>query len=39
MPIRLRVLFVEDSADDVLLIVRELRRAGYDVSFRKIDTP
>ena len=39
MPIRLRVLFVEDSEDDVLLIVRELRRAGYDVSFRKVDTP
>ena len=39
MPIRLRVLFVEDSEDDVLLIVRELRRAGYDISFRKVDTP
>jgi len=39
MSIRLRVLFVEDLEDDVLLIVRELRRAGYDVSFRKVDTP
>jgi len=39
MSIRLRVLFVEDWEDDVLLIVRELRRAGYDVSFRKVDTP
>jgi len=38
MSIRLRVLFVEDSENDVLLTVRELKRAGYDVSFRKVDT-
>ena len=39
MPIPLRVLFVEDWEDDVLLVVRELKRAGYSVTFRRVDTP
>ena len=28
----LRVLIVEDSEDDTLLLVRELRRGGYDLT-------
>jgi signal transduction histidine kinase len=32
----LRVLFIEDSEDDMLLQVRELRREGYAVDFRRV---
>jgi DNA-binding NtrC family response regulator len=32
------VLIVEDAEDDALLVVRELRRAGYDVIFQRVDT-
>lgn len=34
----LRVLIVEDSEDDALLLARELRRGGYDVAFERVDT-
>src|SRR3989304_8183745 len=34
----LRVLIVEDSEDDAALLLRELRRGGYDVSFLRLDT-
>ena len=34
----LRVLIVEDSADDALLLLRELRRGGYDPSYERVDT-
>ncbi len=34
----LSVLVVEDSEDDALLIVRELRRGGYEVDFERVDT-
>ncbi len=34
----LRVLIVEDSEADALLLVRELRRGGYDVTFERVDT-
>jgi len=34
----LRVLIVEDSEDDALLVMREFRRAGYDVSLERVDT-
>lgn len=34
----LRVLIVEDTEDDALLIVRELRRADYEVTFERVDT-
>lgn len=34
----LRVLIVEDSEDDAALLVRELRRGGYDVEFERVDT-
>ena len=35
----LRVLIIEDSEDDALLLVRELRRGGYSPTFEQIDTP
>jgi PAS domain S-box-containing protein len=35
----LRVLIVEDSEDDMLLILRELRRAGYMITYVRVDTP
>ena len=34
----LRVLIVEDSEDDTLLLVRELRRGGYDPEFQRVET-
>ena len=34
----LRVLLVEDNADDAELLVRQLRRAGYDPLAERIDT-
>src|ERR1051325_126627 len=33
----LRVLILEDSEDDAMLLVRELRRARYDVAFERAD--
>jgi len=35
----LRVLMVEDSEDDAFLIKWELRRGGYEVALRRVDTP
>ncbi|WP_404783818.1 response regulator [Altericista sp. CCNU0014] len=35
----LRVLIVEDCEDDMLLILRELRRGGYDVHHVRVETP
>ncbi len=35
----LRVLIVEDSADDALLILRELKRGGYEPLHERVDTP
>ena len=34
----LRVLIVEDSEDDALLIVRELERGGYAPAFERVET-
>ncbi len=34
----LRVLLVEDSEDDALLLVRRLRRGGYDPTWERVDT-
>jgi PAS domain S-box-containing protein len=34
----LRLLLIEDSADDELLIVRELRRGGYTLDYERVDT-
>ena len=39
MSISLSVLMVEDSDEDTELVIRELRRGGYDVSFERVDTP
>ena len=35
----LRVLLVEDSETDEQLLIRELRRQGYDASWLRVDTP
>ena len=35
----LRILIVEDSKDDAFLLVRELRRAGYEPIHERVDTP
>src|SRR5512135_1020237 len=34
----LRVLLIEDSDDDAALILRELRRGGYEPQWRRVDT-
>ncbi len=34
----LRVLLIEDSEDDAELLLRELRRHGYEVDWRRVDT-
>ncbi len=34
----LRLLLIEDSIDDALLLVRELELGGYDVSCERVDT-
>ena len=34
----LRVLIVEDSEDDALLLVRQLRQGGYRVEFERVET-
>lgn len=38
MTVPIRVLFVEDSEDDVLLLLRELRRSGYTPLHHRVDT-
>ncbi len=38
-PTELRVLLVEDSEDDALLVMRELRRGGYEPVYERVDTP
>jgi two-component system cell cycle sensor histidine kinase/response regulator CckA len=38
MGVPLRVLLVEDSEDDAALLARELRRAGYDLTMKRVDT-
>jgi phosphoserine phosphatase RsbU/P len=35
----LRVLIVDDSEDDALLLLRELRRGGYETAHERVDTP
>ena len=39
MGVPLRVLFIEDSEDDTALLVRELKRAGYETDYKRVDTP
>ena len=38
MSVPLRVLMVEDSEDDTLLIARQLRHGGYELSIERVDT-
>ncbi len=38
MPNCLRVLVVEDSEDDTLLMINELETAGFDVAYKRVDT-
>lgn len=35
----LRVLIVEDSEDDATLLLRELRRGGYEPTYKRVETP
>ncbi len=35
----LRLLLIEDSENDALLILRELQRGGYRVTHQRVDTP
>ncbi len=35
----LRLLIVEDSEDDALLLERELTKNGYDLECERVDTP
>ncbi|MGH9660527.1 MAG: response regulator, partial [Bryobacteraceae bacterium] len=35
----IRVLVVEDSEDDAALLVRELKRNGYEATWRRVDSP
>jgi two-component system, cell cycle sensor histidine kinase and response regulator CckA len=39
MYVPLRVLIVEDSEDDTLLLLRALRRSGYQVESDRVETP
>jgi two-component system sensor kinase len=39
MSIPLRVLIVEDSADDTILVMRELKKGGYRPMFERVDVP
>ena len=34
----LRVLIIEDSEDDALLVLRELRKGGYEPQFERVET-
>jgi PAS domain S-box-containing protein len=38
LPQRLKVLLVEDDPNDAELVLRELRRAGFDPDWRRVDT-
>jgi len=38
MGVGLKVLFVEDSEDDTMLLLRRLRKGGYDPIWERVDT-
>ena len=35
----LRALLVEDSENDAMLLLRELRRGGYEPDYERVHTP
>ena len=35
----LKLLIVEDSEDDALLVVHELRRGGFDIEYARVESP
>jgi PAS domain S-box-containing protein/putative nucleotidyltransferase with HDIG domain len=35
----LHLLLVEDSRDDVIFLTRELEKAGFDLTYKRVDTP
>lgn len=39
MGLPLRALLVEDDEQDALLLLRELKRGGFDVTHQRVDTP
>lgn len=34
----LQILIIEDSEDDTILLVNELKKAGFDVTFKRVET-
>lgn len=34
-----RVLLIEDSEDDALLVTGRLRRSGLDIEYERVETP
>jgi PAS domain S-box-containing protein len=34
----LRILFVEDSEDDALLVLHQIKKGGYDVEYERVET-
>jgi hypothetical protein len=38
MGIPLRVLVIEDSEDDTLLVIRALQKGGYEPTYERVDT-
>src|SRR5271169_4444937 len=34
----LRILIIEDSEDDAVLVLEELRRGGYEFAFQRVQT-
>ena len=38
MPQPIRVLIIEDSDDDAILLIEQLRRGGFDSVFRRVET-
>ena len=39
MSLPLRALLVEDMEQDALLLLRELKRGGFEVEFERVETP
>ena len=35
----LKILVVEDSSDDAITLIRQLRNGGYDTTYQQVDTP